>query len=131
MEIGEMIKKRREKLGFSQRQLAYLSGVSNTEIKRIEDGDRKQPLEYTVEHFRGYLNHIGKTLDAKLDPYDAKKIIDTYVEKIILYPDNRVEVILKFNIPTDPNGSNGKKSREYNVGAEGGNLTYTHRFRLA
>lgn len=32
MEIGEMIKKRREKLGFSQRQLAYLSGVSNTEI---------------------------------------------------------------------------------------------------
>lgn len=37
MEIGEMIKKRREKLGFSQRQLAYLSGVSNTEIKRIED----------------------------------------------------------------------------------------------
>jgi hypothetical protein len=53
------------------------------------------------------------------------------IEKIILYPDNRVEVILKFNIPTDPNGSNGKKSREYNVGAEGGNLTYTHGFRLA
>jgi len=24
-----------------------------------------------------------------------------------------------------------KKSREYNVGAEGGNLTYTHGFRLA
>ncbi|HHV36154.1 MAG TPA: helix-turn-helix transcriptional regulator [Syntrophomonadaceae bacterium] len=45
MEIGEMIKKRREKLGFSQRQLAYLSGVSNTEIKRIEDGDRKQPSQ--------------------------------------------------------------------------------------
>jgi transcriptional regulator with XRE-family HTH domain len=40
-----MIKKRREKLGFSQRQLAYLSGVSNTEIKRIEDGDRKQPSQ--------------------------------------------------------------------------------------
>ncbi len=87
-------------------------------------------VEYTAEHFRGYLNHIGKTLDARLDPYDAKKIIDTYVEKIILYPDNRVEVILKFNIPTDPNGY-GKKSREYNVGAEGASLTYTHRFSLA
>lgn len=88
-------------------------------------------VEYTVEHFRGYLDHISGNLDSKLDPYQAKKIIDTYIEKIILYPDNRVEVILKFNIPTDPNGSNGKKSREYNVGAEGGNLTYTHGFRLA
>jgi hypothetical protein len=87
-------------------------------------------VEYTVEHFRGYLDHISGNLDSKLDPYQAKKIIDTYVEKIILYPDNRVEVILKFNIPTDPNGY-GKKSREYNVGAEGGNLTYTHGFRLA
>lgn len=89
-----------------------------------------EQVEYTAEHFRGYLNHIGKTLDARLDPYDAKKIIDTYVEKIILYPDNRVEVILKFNIPTDPNGSNGKKSREYNVGAEGTSLAYTHEFTL-
>jgi site-specific DNA recombinase len=86
-------------------------------------------VEYTVEHFRGYLDHISGNLDSKLDPYQAKKIIDTYVEKIILYPDNRVEVILKFNIPTDPNGY-GKKGREYNVGAEGASLTYTHRFSL-
>lgn len=86
-------------------------------------------VEYTVEHFRGYLDHISGNLDSKLDPYQAKKIIDTYVEKIILYPDNRVEVILKFNIPTDPNGY-GKKSREYNVGAEGTSLAYTHEFTL-
>ena len=45
MEIGDMIKRQREKLGFSQRQLSYMSGVSNTEIKRIEDGDRKQPSQ--------------------------------------------------------------------------------------
>lgn len=45
MEIGEMVKKQRNKLKFSQRQLAYLSGVSNTEIKRIEDGDRIQPSQ--------------------------------------------------------------------------------------
>lgn len=82
------------------------------------------------KHFRNYLDHISGNLDSKLDPYQAKKIIDTYVEKIILYPDNRVEVILKFNIPTDPNGY-GKKGREYNVGAEGASLTYTHRFSLA
>lgn len=92
-----------------------------------------EQVEYTAEHFRGYLNHIGKTLDARLDPYDAKKIIDTYVEKIILYPDNRVEVILKINLPPTPNGAKygSSKGISYNVGAEGASLTYTHRFSLA
>jgi len=41
--IGKFIKELREKKGFSQRQLAYLSGVSNTEISRIENGERKKP----------------------------------------------------------------------------------------
>jgi len=41
--IGKFIKGLREKKGFSQRQLAYLSGVSNTEISRIENGERKKP----------------------------------------------------------------------------------------
>ncbi len=81
-------------------------------------------VEYTVEHFRNYLDHISGNLDSKLDPYQAKKIIDTYVEKIILYPNNEVEVLLKIN--PGPNSS-GKKSREYNVGAEGGNRTLTSR----
>jgi len=41
--LGLHIKTLREKKDFSQRQLAYLSGVSNTEINRIESGDRKKP----------------------------------------------------------------------------------------
>ena len=45
MGIGSVIKKRREELGFSQRQLAYLSNVSNTEISRIEAGERKKPSQ--------------------------------------------------------------------------------------
>jgi site-specific DNA recombinase len=93
----------------------------------------KVQTAYTIDHFQGYLIHIGKTLDAKLDPYQAKKIINTYTEKIILYPNNEVEVILKINLPpTNPsNKGNGNiSSVSYNVGAEGAGLTYTHKFNL-
>ena len=34
--------------------------------------------EYTVGHFRDYLAHVSKSLDSKLNPFQAKKIIDTY-----------------------------------------------------
>jgi hypothetical protein len=93
----------------------------------------KVQTAYTIDHFQGYLIHIGKTLDAKLDPYQTKKIINTYTEKIILYPNNEVEVILKINLPpTNPsNKGNGNiSSVSYNVGAEGAGLTYTHKFNL-
>lgn len=43
MGIAEIIKKRRAKLGMSQRQLASVSGLSNSEISRIEAGERKRP----------------------------------------------------------------------------------------
>lgn len=90
-------------------------------------------VEYTAEHFQMYLAHVSKNLDADMDPYSAKKIIDTYVEKIILYPDNRVEVILKITLP--PNNSkkdntDGISNREDNAGAEGAYLTYPHKFSL-
>ena len=85
--------------------------------------------EYTVGHFRDYLAHVSKSLDSKLNPFQAKKIIDTYVEKIILYPDGKVEVILKLSLPSNDSGKINSGS-EYNVGAEGTSLTYTHRFRL-
>jgi|LFRM01.1.fsa_nt_gb transcriptional regulator with XRE-family HTH domain len=43
MTIAEMIKQRRTELGMSQRQLASVSGLSNSEISRIESGERKSP----------------------------------------------------------------------------------------
>jgi SOS-response transcriptional repressor LexA len=49
-ELGKMIRERRQELQLSQRQLAYMSGVSNTEIKRIEDGSRKQPGQDILTH---------------------------------------------------------------------------------
>jgi len=44
-QIGGLIHGLRTARGLSQRQLALRSGVSNTEIKRIEDGARKQPSQ--------------------------------------------------------------------------------------
>jgi len=46
--LGSIIRKLREEKGFSQRQLASLSGVSNTEISRIESSERKQPSQETL-----------------------------------------------------------------------------------
>lgn len=43
MGIEEIIKNRRVELGMSQRQLASLSGLSNSEISRIEAGERRSP----------------------------------------------------------------------------------------
>lgn len=95
---------------------------------------RKKDLEFQLQtandnyvfskrDFNGYLSHIAETIAGNPDPYHARKLIETWVEKIILYPDNRVEVMLKFNLSPPPGGA-------YNPGAEGAYLTYTHRFKL-
>lgn len=43
MSIGDLIKKRRKIMNLTQRQLSYFTNVSNTEISRIESGERKHP----------------------------------------------------------------------------------------
>ena len=43
MNPGEYVKRRRMERGLSQRQLAAMSGVSNSEISRIEAGERQNP----------------------------------------------------------------------------------------
>ena len=43
MNAGEYIRRRRIEKGLSQRQLAAVSGVSNSEISRIEAGERQNP----------------------------------------------------------------------------------------
>lgn len=41
-ELGAYLKKKRNEKGLSIRRLAELSDISHTEVKRIEDGVRKQ-----------------------------------------------------------------------------------------
>ena len=47
--VGNLIRELREKKGFSQRQLSYLSNVNNTEVSRIEKGERKNPSPGTLK----------------------------------------------------------------------------------
>lgn len=61
MGIAELIKSKRVELDISQRQLASISGLSNSEISRIEAGQRKSPSPV-----------ILLALSAALDiPYDT------------------------------------------------------------
>ena len=54
--FGEWIQEQRKKSGLSQRQLAVLINISNTEISRIESGERKRPAPYILKRIAP---HIG------------------------------------------------------------------------
>lgn len=54
--IGKLIKEKREEKGISQRRLAELTNISNTEISRIESRARKRPAPYILKRIAP---HIG------------------------------------------------------------------------
>ena len=43
MNLGEYISLKRKEKGWSQRELAAASNISNAEISRLESGKRKEP----------------------------------------------------------------------------------------
>lgn len=49
MEFSKLLKELREKKGFTQRQLARLAGINNTEISKIEKGVYKKPSQKTLK----------------------------------------------------------------------------------
>src|SRR5690554_1170183 len=54
--LGKLIRTQREKSGLSQRRLAELVNISNTEISRIESGERKRPAPFILKRIAP---HIG------------------------------------------------------------------------
>ncbi|MGI5871857.1 MAG: helix-turn-helix domain-containing protein [Bacillota bacterium] len=60
MSFGEFIEHLRKEKGLSMRQVAELAKISHTEVKRIEDGVRKQPSPQV-------LRLLAKALDT---PYE-------------------------------------------------------------
>jgi transcriptional regulator with XRE-family HTH domain len=58
MSLAEMIKNLRQRRGYSQRKLSLLSGISNTEISRIEKGIRTKPSPDTLKKLA---SHLGVT----------------------------------------------------------------------
>jgi HTH-type transcriptional regulator, competence development regulator len=55
MTFGEYIKNLRNEIGFSQRELAEKSSVSNAEISRIETGERKKPSPIVLKAIAPFL----------------------------------------------------------------------------
>lgn len=55
-DLGAFIKEKREFRDFSIRKLAELADISHTEIKRIEDGVRKQPSPQVLRSIATALN---------------------------------------------------------------------------
>jgi transcriptional regulator with XRE-family HTH domain len=55
-ELGTFIREKRGLRDFSIRRLAELADVSHTEIKRIEDGVRKQPSPQVLRSIAAALN---------------------------------------------------------------------------
>lgn len=54
--IGEIIAKAREKANLSQRQLAKLAGVNNSELSKIESGIRKDPSPRILRKISKYID---------------------------------------------------------------------------
>lgn len=49
IEIGKNIRKRREKMRYSQRELAELCGVTKSYILKLEHGERSPSLEMLIK----------------------------------------------------------------------------------
>lgn len=87
--LGNYIKTLREKKELSQRQLAYLAGLSNTEISRIESGARENPSVDTLKKLAPHLGVSLEDLMSKAGYIDSNN--DTDDDKI----NNEVEELLE------------------------------------
>jgi transcriptional regulator with XRE-family HTH domain len=93
--IGELIKTLREQKGFSQRQLAYLAKINNTEVSRIEKGERKNPNPKALKKIAralgvdylllfktcGYIDNPQNVIETK-DPESQEDVdIEVWIKK--------------------------------------------------
>ena len=76
MSLGEYIAAKRKEKGWSQRDLATASNISNAEISRLESGKRKEPSP-------SVLKEIAKALGVPFEELlQAAGILDDYyIEK--------------------------------------------------
>lgn len=82
MTLGEFIRGLREGKGFSQRQLAELTKVSNTEISRLESGERKSPSPNILKAIAPYLDVSYGELMTKAGYIEEKLDREKFTEHI-------------------------------------------------
>ena len=71
--LGELIKKQREKLGISQRELSRQTGVDNNTIAKLEKGMRKKPNTLSLKKI-AYILNIDLKKILKLAGYSPEDI---------------------------------------------------------
>lgn len=91
MSFGEYIEELRIAQGLSQRQLADLSKVSNTEISRIESGERKKPSPVILKAIAPHLGTSYEDLMSKAGYIEETVDHKAYTE--IVYKDENGKVV--------------------------------------
>ncbi|AIM37382.1 hypothetical protein KO02_12280 [Sphingobacterium sp. ML3W] len=58
MQLGKQIKEIRERKGFTQKELAIVSGLSEDTISKIESGKNQNPTVYVIKTISKALDNI-------------------------------------------------------------------------
>ncbi|EPY6468468.1 helix-turn-helix domain-containing protein [Clostridium sporogenes] len=90
MNFGEFFKNIRREKGLSQRQLAELSHISNTEISRIESGERQNPSPNILKSIAPHLGISYGELMIKAGYIDESIEHEKYTEHIFRKADGEL-----------------------------------------
>ncbi|EPY2302590.1 helix-turn-helix transcriptional regulator [Clostridium sporogenes] len=90
MKFGEFFKNIRKEKGLSQRQLAELSHISNTEISRIESGERQNPSPNILKSIAPHLGISYGELMIKAGYIDESIEHEKYTEHIFRKADGEL-----------------------------------------
>ena len=86
MSISKYLEELRTEKGYSMRQLSELSGVSVSELSRIESGDRKKPSHLVLKAVAPHLGIFYEQLMAKAGYIEEVVEHERYLER--LYKDD-------------------------------------------
>jgi len=94
VELGRAIKRRREELGLSLRDVADVTDVSESTLSRIENGTGKPDAD-NIARLTGWLD---MPIDRVMNKQSAKK-----VEPVIYYPHEATPEIIEAHLRADKN----------------------------
>ena len=83
MSLSDYIRKMRKRKGWSQRDLATASGISNAEISRIEAGKRKEPSSSVLKAIANALNIPVEELLQQAGVIEkGRAVVDEVLERV-------------------------------------------------
>lgn len=89
-ELGKFVEMLRNEKGLSQRQLAEKAGISNTEVWRIESGERKNPSPPVLKSLAPHLSISYEELMKKAGYIEEVIDHSAYIETVYRDESNNV-----------------------------------------